>query len=122
VLIQQPDTGSSPYLYMGLVALSLNQSTRKGRKPDKKNRVWKMQFKNSISGVVLTTVLIQQPDTGSNPHLYMGLVALSLNQRTRKMSSLLPVLMTSQGRKARSPAWAVDWVLGTKNMKIKIKI
>ncbi len=81
-----------------------------------------MQFKNSISGVVLTTVLIQQPDTGSNPHLYMGLVALSLNQRTRKMSSLLPVLMTSQGRKARSPAWAVDWVLGTKNMKIKIKI
>ncbi len=81
-----------------------------------------MPFKNSISGVVLTTVLIQQPDTGSNPHLYMGLVALSLNQRTRKMSSLLPVLMTSQGRKARSPAWAVDWVLGTKKYENKIKI
>ena len=47
--------------------------------------------------------------------LYMGLVALSLNQRMRKMSSLLPLLITSQGRKALDPAWAVACVLGTEN-------
>jgi|LakMenE18May11ns_1017448.scaffolds.fasta_scaffold8517604_1 hypothetical protein len=36
-----------------------------------------MPFKNSISGVVLTTVLIQQPDTGSHPlpvHGFGGVV------------------------------------------------
>jgi hypothetical protein len=66
-----------------------------------------MPFQNSISGYSAddcANTAAGHRDTGSNPYLYMGLVALSLNQRTRKMSSLLPELMTSHGRKARSPA------------------
>ena len=55
------------------------------------------------------------------PHLYMGLVALSLNQRMRETSWALPDLVTSQASTPVRP-WSPDTdKIGTKNKSVNMR-